>query len=72
MFKKSRKLLLKALKTRYKADMEQAVANLSEYLDNPAGIGDHPQIVAEMDILVGQYENASGRLESLKKMENEV
>lgn len=44
----------------------EAIATLEVYLKNPAGIGEHPQIVEEMDKLVKSIADADGCLESLK------
>jgi len=46
--------------------MELAAATLQVYLDRPAGIGEHPQILDEMDKLVEEYSNAKDKLHSLE------
>ena len=33
----------------YEADIAKAKANIQIYLDNPAGIGEHPDLVAAVD-----------------------
>jgi len=43
---KMREILLNALKSHYIGAIEKAKANIEIYLSNPAGIGDHPDIVA--------------------------
>ena len=43
--------LVHALKTKYDADYQMHKANLDIYLNNPVGIGEHPQHFEEMDKL---------------------
>ena len=43
------KELLNALYTFYEGNIAKAQANLIVYLDNPAGIGEHPDIIEAMD-----------------------
>jgi hypothetical protein len=43
------KELLNALYTFYEGNIAKAQANLMVYLDNPAGIGEHPDIIEAMD-----------------------
>ena len=42
-------IIMKALKKRYEAEIEVAKATIAVYLEKPAGIGDHPNIVGEID-----------------------
>lgn len=60
------KKLVEALKMKYKAEMELASANLQVYLERPAGIGEHPQILDEMNQIVENYSDAKGKLEALE------
>jgi len=43
------KELLNALYTFYEGNIAKAQANLMVYLDNPAGIGEHPDVIEAMD-----------------------
>ena len=43
------KELLNALYTFYEGNIAKAQANLRVYLDNPAGIGEHPDVIEAMD-----------------------
>ena len=61
-----RRRLIEALRLKSRADMELAAATLQVYLDRPAGIGEHPQILDEMDKLVEEYSNAKDKLHSLE------
>ena len=56
----------KALKYRYKAEIAIAKAELSNYFENPVGVGDHPHIIDSMDELVGQIAQAEEKLTALE------
>ena len=56
----------KALKYRYKAEIAIANAELSNYFENPVGVGDHPHIIDSMDELVGQIAQAEEKLTALE------
>ena len=55
--------LIDALKAKYQADMAEANANIQVYLNNPAGIGEHPDIIAAIDTQVELYAAAKEKLE---------
>lgn len=59
--------LISALKLRYEAQKMEAIATLEVYLKNPVGIGEHPQIVEEMDKLVHTIADVEGCLDALNK-----
>ena len=59
--------LVNALKTKYDADYQMHKANLDIYLNNPVGIGEHPQHFEEMDKLVESMTAARDKLEVLDK-----
>ena len=59
--------LVHALKTKYDADYQMHKANLDIYLNNPVGIGEHPQHFEEMDKLVESMTAARDKLEVLDK-----
>ena len=59
--------LVNALKTKYDADYQMHKANLDIYLNNPVGIGEHPQHFEEMDKLVELMTAARDKLEVLNK-----
>ena len=60
-----KKQLVQALKSKYSADFEMHKANLDIYLNNPVGIGEHPQHFEEMDKLVESMTAARDKLEVL-------
>ena len=41
--------IVKALSLKYQSEIESARANIEVYMNNPAGIGEHPDIVAAVD-----------------------
>ena len=57
--------IIKALRTKYEGEMAAAYANIQVYLINPAGIGEHPDIIAALDTMVGEYAAAQEKLEVL-------
>tara|TARA_Y100000361_G_C10898130_1_gene207644 strand:- start:49 stop:243 length:195 start_codon:yes stop_codon:yes gene_type:complete len=57
--------LIDALKAKYEAQMAEANANIQVYLSNPAGIGEHPDIIAAIDTQVEIYANAKEKMEVL-------
>ena len=57
--------LVNALKTKYKSDFIQAQATLGVYINNPVGIGEHPQHLEEMDKLVATMAEAQDKLDIL-------
>ena len=59
--------LVQALKSKYSADYKMHKANLEIYLNNPVGIGEHPQHFEEMDKLVESMTAARDKLEVLNK-----
>ncbi len=64
--------LVKALLSKYKAEMDDAVARFEIYAKNPVAIGEHPQHTEEMDKLVQQYNDAKDKIESLKEIIKEL
>ena len=57
--------LLQALAAHYQARVSRAEANLMNYFNNPAGIGEHPDVVGEMVKLVDEIGSARGSLQTL-------
>ena len=60
--------ILDALYAIYTADELQATANLNNYLNNAAGIGEHPDIVAEAKKLIEKIGAARANRELVKSM----
>lgn len=59
--------LLVALKSYYQGKINVARANIDVYLKNPAGIGEHPDIVGAIDEQVASLAEADEKLETLNK-----
>ena len=59
--------ILKALRKRYEADVAAAVANIEVYNENPAGIGEHADIVSAVDCEVVKLADALDKIEALKE-----
>lgn len=59
--------LHKALVSKYKSERDEALATLEVYYENPAGIGEHPQIVEEMAKQVEKLTNAEDCLNTLSR-----
>tara|TARA_B100000214_G_scaffold578_1_gene426 strand:- start:14718 stop:14918 length:201 start_codon:yes stop_codon:yes gene_type:complete len=62
-----RDVILKALEDKYNADISEAEANLKVYLENPVGVAEHPDVVAEADKLVAKIAEAEDKLGILKE-----
>ena len=57
--------LFQAAKAKYQAQIVEAVATLEIYFTNAVAIGEHPDLLAEVDKYVGKLESASGKLGTL-------
>ena len=62
-----RKNLLKAMCSGYQGDIDRAQANIEVYLTNPAGIGEHPDIIEAIDSELAKLAEAHEKLETLNK-----
>ena len=58
--------IYRALELKYLAQQQEAVATLEIYFNRPAGIGEHPQIIEEMDKQVALATEAEDKLNYLK------
>jgi len=58
--------LISAMRSHFTAKRDRAVANLNNYLNNPAGIGEHPDIVEECVNLLQDMSDADGVLDTLE------
>ena len=66
----SRETLLKALQSQYQGQMDIALANIKVYQNNPAGIGEHPDIVGECNKLVKDIAEAREMRETVHSIVN--
>ena len=62
-----RESMIKALRKRYEAVIEEAKATAEVYLLRPVGIGEHPQFIHEIDKQLELIATAEEKLETLKK-----
>ena len=58
--------IVKALSLKYQREIESARANIEVYMNNPAGIGEHPDIVAAVDSELIKLSTAEDKLKSLE------
>ena len=65
-----RSLILDALEKKYESDISKADATIKVYLENPVGIGEHPQIVDEVDNQISSICKAIEKLEELKNFKD--
>ena len=61
------KRMFESLVLKYESEIAEAEATLMVYMENPVGIGEHPQHLEEMDKFVEKLSNASDKLDNLKK-----
>ncbi len=64
---KIRKVMYESLVKRYESEMLEAEATLMVYMENPVGIGEHPQHLEEMDKFVEKLSTTKDKLENLKE-----
>ena len=65
-----RSLILDALQKKYESDISKADATIKLYLENPVGIGEHRQIVDEVDKQISLICKAKEKLEELKNFKD--
>ena len=61
--------ILKALKKRYEGQIAEGFATINIYLQNPVGIGEHPQHLDEIDKLLQKIVDAEEKLSLINKGE---
>jgi hypothetical protein len=59
--------MIDALRKMYEAEIAHAKANVEVYLNNPAGIGEHPDLVSAVDEQIDKIAHAEDKLEVLNK-----
>jgi hypothetical protein len=60
------KVLREALIIKYEGEIAEANANIQVYLTNPVGIGEHPDIIAAMDVQIEKMAHAEEKLLCVK------
>ena len=61
-----RTAILDALEARYEAQVAAAHATIKIYLENPVGIGEHPQHIDEVDKQLQRIADADEKLKALE------
>ena len=61
-----KEVIVDALEKKYEAQMAQAEANIKVYMENPVGVGEHPNIVQEVEKLLKEIKDAKEMLDELK------
>ena len=61
-----KELIYKSLKAKAESEKAEALATLSIYFQNPAGIGEHPQMMEEAYKQLGKLAAANDNLENLE------
>jgi methylaspartate ammonia-lyase len=62
-----KELMFESLCKKYESEISEARATLMIYMENPVGIGEHPQHLEEMDKYVEKLANATDKLEKLQE-----
>lgn len=66
------KLFVKALQDHYSAQISEAIATLNVYLNSSVGVGEHPDLLAEIKKYVDLLDDADGKLATLNKYMNDT
>jgi hypothetical protein len=67
MTSERRRLACQALQDNFEAQKSEALHNLLVYLENPVGIGEHPELQEEMRTQLEKLANAEDVLGCLKR-----
>ena len=59
-------VIVDALEKKYEAQMAQAEANIKVFMESPVGVGEHPNIVQEVEKLLKEIKDAKEMLDELK------
>jgi hypothetical protein len=59
--------MLHALRKRFEGEIASAQMNVEVYLQNPAGIGEHPDIMEAIEQELSRLAEADEKLETLNK-----
>ena len=62
--------IIDSLVKKYKGEIAEARANILIYINNPAGIGEHPDVLAAIDTQVQAMANGQEKLVALQKLHN--
>ena len=59
--------MLDALMLQYLAEIAKAKSNIKVYMENPVGIGEHPDLAAAVDSQIELIANAEDKMSVLQK-----
>ena len=57
--------LIEALEAKYRGQIAEAAANIRVYIENPTGIGEHPEVAQAMDAQIEIIASAQEKLDIL-------
>ena len=60
--------LMGAVEMHYVSNRTRALANLNQYMMNPVGVAEHPDVVGEVIKLIETINHSDGVLDTLKKI----
>lgn len=66
MSKRRTNLLYAAMRARYEAEVREAIATIDVYFNNATGIGEHSQLIEEIDKQFDKLVHAEDKLEALE------
>jgi hypothetical protein len=61
-----KEVIVDALEKKYEAQMAIAESNIKVFMENPVGVGEHPNIVQEVEKLLKEIKDAKEMLDELK------
>ena len=61
--------IVMALRRKYEAEIDCARTNVSVYLNHPAGVAEHPDIVSAVDTQIQIIAEARDKLQEIEEME---
>jgi len=61
--------IVMALRRKYEAEIDVARTNVAVYLNHPAGVAEHPDIVASVDSQIQIIAEARDKLQEIEDME---
>lgn len=60
--------ILTALATRYRGQIQESLANIDVYVQNPAGIGEHPDIAGAVDEEIVKLSEAIEKFQTVSSL----
>ena len=64
--------LLDALRKKYEGEIASAKANINVYVTNPVGIGEHTDIVGEVQTCIEKIHDLEGCIQVIDNIEKQV